>query len=119
EGGDDPVTFVRAPGGAACGALLDTAEPLIEAWLAEVVGPDRDAVRRRAEAAREVARLLQRLRSRDPDKFDVLAGRAAQTIGVAEERLRAEGVARRAPAPAGGTPRSAGPAEEALIRALA
>src|SRR5262249_46693277 len=68
--GDDPDTFVRAHGGAAFGALLDTAEPLIEAWLAEVVGPDRDAVRRRAEAAREVARLLQRLRSRDPDKFD-------------------------------------------------
>jgi DNA primase len=113
--GDDPDTFVRAHGGAAFGALLDTAEPLIEAWLAEVVGPDRDAVRRRAEAAREVARLLQRLRSRDPDKFDVLAGRAAQTIGVAEERLRAEGVAGRAPAPAPVTSRAAGPAEEELI----
>jgi DNA primase len=113
--GDDPDTFVRAHGGAAFAALLDTAEPLIEAWLAEVVGPDRDAVRRRAEAAREVTRLLQRLRSRDPDKFDVLAGRAAQTIGVAEERLRAEGVAARAPAPAATAPRSAGPAEEELI----
>ena len=83
--GDDPDTFVRAHGGAAFAALLDIAEPLIEAWLAEVVGPDRDAVRRRAEAAREVTRLLQRLRSRDPDQFDVLAGRAAQTIGVAED----------------------------------
>jgi len=113
--GDDPDTFVRAHGSAAFAALLDTAEPLIEAWLAEVVGPDRDAVRRRAEAAREVTRLLQRLRSRDPDKFDVLAGRAAQTIGVAEERLRAEGVAARAPAPAATAPRSAGPAEEELI----
>jgi DNA primase len=113
--GDDPDTFVRAHDGAAFGALLDTAEPLIEAWLADVVGPDRDAVRRRAEAAREVARLLQRLRSRDPDKFDVLAGRAAQTIGVAEERLRAEGVAVRAPAPAPAAPRAVGPAEEELI----
>src|SRR5262249_33933301 len=70
----DPATSGRPHGGAAFGALLDPAEPLIEAWLADVVGPDRDAVRRRAEAAREVARLLQRLRSRDPDKFDVLAG---------------------------------------------
>jgi DNA primase len=113
--GDDPDTFVRAHGGTAFGALLDTAEPLIEAWLAEVVGPDRDAVRRRAEAAREVTRLLRRLRSRDPDKFDVLAGRAAQTIGVAEERLRAEGVAARAPAPSPAAPRTAGPAEEELI----
>jgi DNA primase len=113
--GDDPDTFVRARGGEAFTALLDTAEPLIEAWLAEVVGPDRDAVRRRAEAAREVTRLLRRLRTRDPDKFDVLAGRAAQTIGVAEERLRAEGVAIRAAAPPVATPRSAGPAEEELI----
>jgi DNA primase len=113
--GDDPDTFVRTRGGEAFSALLDTAEPLIEAWLAEAVGPDRDAVRRRAEAAREVTRLLQRLRTRDPDKFDVLAGRAAQTIGVAEERLRAGGVAARAAAPAAATPRSAGPAEEELI----
>jgi DNA primase len=117
--GDDPDTFVRARGTAPFAALLDTAEPLIEAWLREAVGPDRDAVGRRADAAREVARLLQRLRARDPDKFDVLAGRAAQTIGVAEERLRAEGVAPRASAaapPAG--PGAAGP-EELIVELIA
>lgn len=118
--GDDPDTFVRTRGGAAFAQLLDTAEPLIEAWLREVVGPDRDAVGRRAEAAREVARLLQRLRTRDPDKFDVLAGRAAQTIGVAEERLRAEGVAapRAASAAPAAAARAAGP-EELIVELIA
>jgi DNA primase len=117
--GDDPDTFVRTRGAAAFGALLDAAEPLIEAWLREALGPDRDAVGRRAETAREVARLLQRLRARDPDKFDVLAGRAAQTIGVAEERLRAAGVTARAAAvaaPAGA--RAAGP-EELIVELIA
>lgn len=120
--GDDPDTFVRTHGGDAFGALLETAEPLIEAWLRDAVGPDRDAVGRRAEAAREVARLLRRLRARDPDKFDVLAGRAAQTIGVAEERLRAEGVASLAtppvpPAAPAGT-RAEGP-EELIVELIA
>jgi DNA primase len=117
--GDDPDTFVRSHGADAFAALLETAEPLIEAWLREAVGPDRDAVGRRAEAAREVARLLQRLRARDPDKFDVLAGRAAQTIGVAEERLRAAGVA--APPPAATVPagtRAEG-AEELIVELIA
>ncbi len=117
--GDDPDTFVRTRGAEAFGALLDTAEPLIEAWLREAVGPDRDAVGRRAGAARQVARLLQRLRGRDPDRFDVLAGRAAQTIGVAEERLRAEGVAVPvAPAAAPAATRAAGP-EEIIVELIA
>jgi DNA primase len=120
--GDDPDTFVRTRGGEAFGGLLDTAEPLIEAWLREAVGPDRDAVGRRAETAREVARLLQRLRARDPDKFDVLAGRAAQTIGVDEKRLRGEGLASspavaRGPAPSAVEPDN--PAEELIVELMA
>src|SRR5262249_25833576 len=50
--GDDPDTFVRARGGEAFAALLDTAEPLIEAWLAAVGGPDRRAGRPHTGAAR-------------------------------------------------------------------
>jgi DNA primase len=118
--GEDPDSFVRAQGSERFLALVDTAEPLIEAWLREALGPDRDAVGRRAEAAREVARLLQHLRVRDPDKFDVLAGRAAQTIGVAEERLRAEGVKGAASAaPAGPPAARAEGAEEIIVELLA
>jgi len=119
--GEDPDSFVRAHGGERFLALVETAEPLIEAWLREALGPDRDAVGRRADAAREVARLLQRLRTRDPDKFDVLAGRAAQTIGVDEKRLRAEGVRGAAPAasPSASTPARAEGAEEIIVELLA
>jgi DNA primase len=116
--GEDPDSFVRTQGSERFLALVETAEPLIEAWLREALGPDRDAVGRRAEAAREVARLLQHLRTRDPDKFDVLAGRAAQTIGVAEERLRAEGVKGAVrTAPAAPAARAEG-AEEIIVELL-
>ncbi|HKA86897.1 MAG TPA: hypothetical protein VKE22_04490, partial [Haliangiales bacterium] len=116
--GEDPDTFVRAGGVDAVERLLDGAEPLVEAWLREVAGPDRDAVRRRADAAREVARLLKRLR--DPYEFNVLATVAAQTLGVPEELLRPEGLA--APAAPAAPSRSAalapGP-EELLVELMA
>jgi DNA primase len=117
--GEDPDSFVRTYGSDRFLALAETAEPLIEPWLRETLGPDPDAVTRRAGAAREVARLLQRLRTRDPDKFDVLAGRAAQTIGVAEERLRAEGVRGAAPPAPPAIPARAEGAEEILVELLA
>jgi DNA primase len=116
--GEDPDTFVRARGPETVEALLDGAEPLVEAWLREVAGPDRDAVGRRADAAREVARLLKRLR--DPYEFNVLATVAAQTLGVPEELLRPEGLATPA-APAAASPpatRAPGP-EELLVELMA
>jgi DNA primase len=116
--GEDPDTFVRARGAGAVEGLLDTAEPLVEAWLREVAGPDRDAVGRRADAAREVARLLRRLH--DPYQFNILASVAAQTLGVPEELLRPEGLA--APAAPAAPPqpgtRAPGP-EELLVELMA
>jgi DNA primase len=91
--GADPDTFVRTRGADALGALLAHAEPLVDAYLAALAGPRRDAVGRRAEAAREVARILKRVRN--PFEYDVLARLAAERLGVREEMLRAEG----APAP--------------------
>ena len=117
--GEDPDTFVRARGPEAVEALLDGAEPLVEAWLRDVAGPDRDAVGRRADAAREVARLLKRVR--DPYEFNVLATVAAQTLGVPEELLRPEGLATPAtPAAAAAhrPPRAPGP-EELLVELMA
>ncbi len=116
--GEDPDTFVRSGGVEAVERLLDGAEPLVEAWLGEVAGPDRDAVGRRADAAREVARLLKRLR--DPYEFNVLATVAAQTLGVPEELLRPEGLATpSAPAaPARAPARAPGP-EELLVELMA
>ena len=103
-------------------ALLDAAEPLVDAWLAEVARVrDRDAVGRRAEAAREVARLLQRLRPAIPSSTTSLAGRAAQTTRRgARSALRAEGVAARgAGARRAGAARPRGPARGGAHRRAA
>src|SRR5262249_58958526 len=88
--GEDPDTFVRAGGVDAVERLLDGAEPLVEAWLREVAGPDRDAVGRRADAAREVARLLKRLRG--PYEFNVLATVADQALDLSTEHLPPQGI---------------------------
>src|SRR5262249_24408727 len=70
------------------------------------------------DAAREVARLLKRLR--DPYEFSVLATVAAQTLGVPEELLRPEGLATPAAPAAAARPaaQATGP-EELLVELMA
>ena len=114
--GDDPDTFVRARGRAALEGLLAAAEPLVEPFLGELAGPKRDAVGRHAEAAREVARLLRRVR--EPHEFDVLVRLAAQRLGVREETLRSEGAPGVAPAAAPDEPHAPG-AEATLVELMA
>ena len=118
-GGDDPDTFVRAHGRQAIEELLAEAVPLVDAYLEELGGTDRSAVGRRTEGAKEVARVLKRVRS--PYEYDVLARLAAERLGVREEVLRAEGTAE--PAPAGPALPLAGEAphdfEELLVEHMA
>ncbi len=114
--GEDPDTFVRARGRAALEGLLAAAEPLVEPFLGELAGPKRDAVGRHAEAAREVARLLRRVR--EPHEFDVLVRLAAQRLGVREETLRSEGAPGVAPAAAPDEPHAPG-AEATLVELMA
>ena len=114
--GEDPDTFVRARGRAALEGLLAPAEPLVEAFVGELAGPKRDAVGRHAEAAREVARLLRRVR--EPHEFDVLVGLAAQRLGVREETLRSEGTPGTAPVATPEGPRAPG-AEAMLVELMA
>jgi len=109
--GEDPDTFVRAQGRAGLEGVLAAAEPLVEAFVGELAGPKRDAVGRHAEAAREVARLLKRVR--EPHEFDVLARLAAQRLGVREETLRSEGAPGVAPAATPDEPHA--PGEEATL----
>lgn len=89
--GDDPDTFVRLHGAAAfsekIAGAIDKAEPLIDAYMASLVGPRLDAVGRRAEAAKEVTRLLERVR--DPNERDQLIRLAAYRLGVRPEALGA------------------------------
>jgi len=107
--GEDPDTFVRTHGAATLGERLAAAEPLVDAYLDSLAGPQRDAVGRRAAAAREVANLLCTVEN--PFERDVLARLAAERLGVREDVLRAEGAAPRRSAAAGGAGAAGGSAE--------
>jgi len=114
--GEDPDTFVRAQGRVALEGVLAAAEPLVEAFVGELAGPKAEAVGRYAQAAREVARLLKRVR--EPHEFDVLVRLAAQRLGVREETLRSEGAPGVAPAAAPDEPHAPG-AEATLVELMA
>lgn len=112
--GDDPDTFVRTKGKDALETLLAGAVPLVDAYIDELAGSQRDAVGRRAEAAREVARVLKSVR--EPFQRDVLSRLAAERLGVREEMLRSEGALETTTAPRE-VERVAGP-EELLVELL-
>jgi DNA primase len=117
--GEDPDSFVRVHGREALEASLAAAEPLVEAYLVEQAGPARTAVGRRADAAREVARVLRAVRN--PLEFDVLVKLAAERLGVREEALRAGGAPETpaaARAPGLSSDRARG-AEELLVELMA
>ena len=114
--GEDPDTFVRSQGRDALEACVAAAEPLVEAFVAELAGPNREAVGRRADAAREVARILKRVRN--PYEHDVLARLAAERLGVREEMLRSEG-APEAPARSAPVAQHPGGAEAMLVELMA
>jgi DNA primase len=102
--GEDPDTYVRAQGAAAFERVLAEARPLLDVFLERLLPAGDRSVSRRVEAAREVGRLLRRVRN--PWEYDVLSRRAAERLGVREEHLRAEG--RPAASPAAGAAHVAG-----------
>jgi DNA primase len=122
--GDDPDTFVRVDGGVALRAKIDEiegaiekAEPLIDAYMAGLVGPRLDAVGRRAEAAKDVSRVLERVR--DHNEREQLIRLAAYYLGVRPDALGAgASVPPPAPAASSGGDR-ARTAEEQLIELMA
>jgi DNA primase len=119
--GDDPDTFVRVHGADAFRAMiegaLEKAEPLIDAYMAALVGPRLDAVGRRAEATKEVTRLLERVR--DAHEREQLIRLAAYRLGVRPEALGAGLPAH--PAAPSAPPREdrARDAEEQLVELMA
>jgi len=96
--GDDPDTFVRAHGGDDFRALLDHPVPLVDAFVRDLAGPDREAVGRHTQAARDVLRVLARVA--DPLEREPLIRLAAEYLGVREETLRQHGTPVGSPAPA-------------------
>jgi DNA primase len=96
--GDDPDTFVRTRGGDAFRALLDHPAPLVDAFVRDLAGPDRDAVGRHTQAARDVVRVLKRVA--DPLEREPLIRLAAEYLGVREETLREQGAPTEVASPA-------------------
>jgi DNA primase len=114
--GDDPDTFVRSHGREDFLREVERAVPLVDAYVDALAGPRLDAVGRRADAAKEVARLLRSVEN--PFERDVLARLAADRLGVREEMLRSEGTP--APRPAAPPPPTKMPsAEEQLVELMA
>ena len=121
---EDPDSFVRKHGPAAFEACLAAAAPLVDAFTASLAIGSPDAVGRRVDAAREVARLMRRLVT-DKVEFGVLAHLAAERLGVSEELLRREATTSPSgakPVPAvtfGAETQSAPGAEERLVELMA
>jgi DNA primase len=112
--GDDPDTFVRQQGPRALLDHVEKAEPLVDAYVASLTGTRLDAVGRRAEAARDVAKLLKSVQN--PFEREALLRLAAYRLGR-EVLLDAGGPS--APPPAGPTPRHASSAEEQVVELMA
>lgn len=87
--GYDPDTFVRERGGRAFNELADSAELLIDYFLAEQLRDATRSLEARARAAERVAEMLKLVTNRF--EFELLVGRAASTLGIGEEVLRREG----------------------------
>ncbi len=87
--GEDPDSFIRRHGCVVFEQLIERAPPLLDVFLGSLIDPAEPSVARRAQAAREIGRLLRRVRN--PWEYDVLARRAAERLGVSEVLLRGEG----------------------------
>jgi len=119
--GDDPDSFVRTQGPDRLRDLVESAPPLVEAFVRSLAGPRADATVRHADAAREVVRVLAHLT--DPLEREPLVRLAAHYLGVREETLDALGSVGRTRVPDVATAprveRSASGAEELLVELLA
>ena len=87
--GFDPDTFVRDRGAQSFEELIGAAELLIDYFLTEQAIASRGSIEKRSEAAKRVTAILKQVG--DPFQFDMLARKAADTLGVDEHLLRDEG----------------------------
>ncbi len=87
--GYDPDTFIRERGAQAFAELADSAELLVDYFLAEQAREASKSLEARARAAERVADMLKLVSN--SFEFDLLASRAASILGIGEEVLRREG----------------------------
>jgi DNA primase len=111
--GDDPDSFVRAHGREAFERVLEEARPLVDVFLRGLLDPGEPSVGRRVQAAREVGRLLRRVRN--AWEYDVLARRAAERLGVGEALLRGDASAPKSRSGPAAAPRALRASGEGLL----
>jgi DNA primase len=87
--GYDPDTFIRERGSQAFAELADSAELLIDYFLAEQAREASKSLEARARAAQRVAELLRMVTN--TFEFELLVSRGASILGIGEEVLRREG----------------------------
>jgi DNA primase len=116
--GFDPDTFIQERGASAFGELVESAGLLVDYYIAEQAARAGASVDARSRAAGETAEVLRLVQ--DGFQFDLLARKAADALGVSEERLRAQArrATRGAPARSGDSEaaRGAGGAARATAR---
>jgi DNA primase len=116
--GDDPDTFVRSRGADVMAQEIAQAQPLVDAFVDGLAGPRLDAVGRRADAAKEISRLLRAVQN--PFEREALMRVASYHLGVREALLGGhEPPAPTTPAPAAAPADRARSAEALLVELMA
>ena len=86
--GFDPDTLVRDRGAQALNELIESSELLVDYFLREQAAAAGATLSGKARAAERVAEILRMVAN--PFEFDLLARKAADSLGVGEELLRRE-----------------------------
>ncbi|MGH7932921.1 MAG: DNA primase [Candidatus Binataceae bacterium] len=94
--GFDPDTLVRERGAEAMREMVASAELLVDYFMREQAATAHESLSAQARAGERVAEILRMVTN--PFEFDLLARKAASTLEISEELLRAQ--ARRGPVPA-------------------
>ena len=84
--GEDPDTFVRSHGKQPLEVIIDQAVPLADYTFSWLEGQFGKSLEGKSQIAQEVSRLLAKVHS--PFEADLLARRAADSLGIREELLR-------------------------------
>jgi DNA primase len=87
--GFDPDTFIKERGAQAFAELIESAESLVDYFLAEQAVAAGRSLEARRRATHEVAEVLKAMQ--DPLDFGLLAHKAADALGVGESEIREAG----------------------------
>ena len=83
---EDPDTFVRAKGKEALERIIEEAVPAADYYFSWLEGQFGKSLEGKSQIAKEISRILSKVRN--PFEADLLARRAADSLGIREDLLR-------------------------------